>query len=186
MRTVGENDILVKFFNRDESAIATLRDKYGKACRRIAMSILADERDAEECVNDALLSLWNSIPPAKPENLRAYLFTSVRNCALSAYRKGAADKRGGASADLELMEELAGGAEGDDAIDMALLSDSINRFLAELKREHRIVFIQRYYYGLSYREIARACRLSQKNVSVILSRVRTSLREHLEKEGHTL
>ena len=178
--------IIKLFTDRDEDALSAVMNKYGNFCLAIAKDNMSTTEEAEECVNDALLSLWNSIPPAKPENLRAYLFTSVRNCALSAYRKGAADKRGGAYNHLELMEELAGETEGDDAIDMALLSDSINRFLAELKREHRIVFIQRYYYGLSYREIARACRLSQKNVSVILSRVRSSLREHLEKEGHTL
>ena len=180
-----EKDILQKLFLRDESAIAALKKEYGEACRRIASGILPDERDAEECVADALLSLWNSIPPAKPESLRAYLFTAVRNNALSVYRKNTADKRGGAASDLELMEELGGSAK-DDAIDAALLAESLNRFLGGISGEHRIVFLQRYYYGLSYREIARVCRISQKNVSVILSRVRASLREHLKKEGFTL
>ena len=181
-----DNDILTKLFQRDESAIEALKKEYGKACSRIASGILTDERDAEECVNDALLKLWNSIPPAKPDNLRAYLFTAVRNSALSVYRKNRADKRGGVSEDAELMDELAGGTESDNAFDTALLADSVNAFLGGISRESRIVFLQRYYYGMSYDEIARACRLSKKNVSVILSRVRAALKEHLEKEGFTL
>lgn len=181
-----DKDILLRFFTRDESAIAMLKKEYGEACRRIAAGILPDERDAEECVNDALLKLWDTIPPAKPDNLRAYLFTAVRNSALSIHRKNTADKRGGASSELELMEELAHTDGSEDELDMALLTDSLNRFLGGLPRDQRIIFVRRYYYGLSYADIARTCRLSQKNVSVILSRLRQKLKDHLEKEGFTL
>lgn len=181
-----DNDILRRFFQRDESAIATLKKEYGEACRRIAAGILPDERDAEECVNDALLRLWETIPPANPDNLRAYLFAAVRNSALSIHRKNTANKRGGAESPLSLMEELGQSESYVDEPDMALLADSLNRFLAGLSRDQRIVFVRRYYYGLSYADIARSSRLSQKNVSVILTRLRQKLKDHLEKEGFTL
>ncbi len=181
-----DSDILTKLFQRDESAIEALKKEYGRACSRIASGILTDERDAEECVNDALLQLWNTIPPAKPDNLRAYLFTAVRNSALSIYRKNRADKRGGPAADAELMEELAHNELSEDELDMALLSNSLNRFLEGLPKDQRIVFVRRYYYGLSYADVARTCHLSKKNVSVTLSRLRQKLKDHLEKEGFTL
>ena len=77
-----DNEIIAAFNERNEKAINDLRGKYGRACEGIASGILTDARDREECIDDALLSLWNSIPPARPESLKAYLFTAVRRGAL--------------------------------------------------------------------------------------------------------
>ena len=65
-----DQQIIRLFFERSEQAITELSRKYGALCFQIADNILDDPQDAEECVNDALLGAWNSIPPRSAESLR--------------------------------------------------------------------------------------------------------------------
>ena len=83
------------YWRRDERAIAETERKYGGACKSIARRFLPAAEDAEEIVQDAYLSLWNTIPPQRPEHLGAYLFRTVRNAAFSRFRADSAHKRGG-------------------------------------------------------------------------------------------
>ena len=59
-------DIIALFDRRDEQAIAEMQRKYGSYCRTVALNILKNASDAEECLNDVWLKVWNSIPPAAP------------------------------------------------------------------------------------------------------------------------
>lgn len=61
-----DQQIIRLFFERSEQAITELSRKYGALCFQIADNILDDPQDAEECVNDAWLGAWNSIPPQRP------------------------------------------------------------------------------------------------------------------------
>ena len=92
--------IINLFWARDEAAIPAAQDKYGAYCRAIALGILADARDADECVNDALLRLWRAIPPERPRSLRAFLGRITRNLAINALRDASRQKRGGGAAAL--------------------------------------------------------------------------------------
>ena len=90
---VEDEKITELFFERSEKAIGELDKKYGGACRSLSYGIVNSRQDAEECVNDAYLGVWNAIPPAKPNPLRAFLFKIVRNISLKAYYKKEAAKR---------------------------------------------------------------------------------------------
>ncbi len=50
-----------------------MAEKYGAYCHTVARNVLGNDADAEECVNDAYLAVWNAIPRAQPQNLLAYL-----------------------------------------------------------------------------------------------------------------
>lgn len=178
-----DNEIIAAFNERNEKAINDLRGKYGRACEGIASGILTDARDREECIDDALLSLWNSIPPARPESLKAYLFTAVRRGALMILRKKNADKRASDTEAVPLMDELTEGYAIPDETDTVILRDALNRFLASLSEGSRAVFLRRYYYGMSLIDIAECSGLSLSAVKVSLSRSRSSLKEFLQKEG---
>lgn len=71
--------IIELFFARSESAIKELDLKYGKVCCKISSNILHSLQDAEECINDAYLGVWNTIPPERPNPLLAFLCKIVRN-----------------------------------------------------------------------------------------------------------
>ena len=183
MNNRTDNEIITAFNERDERAIGDLREKYGRVCHGIAAGILPDERDREECVNDAYLALWNAIPPAKPTSLRAYLFTAVRRAALMVLRRSGADKREGDRSPVTLMDELTEGYDLTDTADTVILRDALNRFLGTLSEKSRTVFLRRYYYGLSLEEIANCRGMSLSAVKLTLSRTRTALKQFLQKEG---
>ena len=90
---MNDQAIITLFEQRSEQAISVSEQQYGALCRSVARGITGSSEDAEECLNDAMLTAWNAIPPAKPRNFRAYLLRLVRNAALDRYRAARAEKR---------------------------------------------------------------------------------------------
>lgn len=181
-----DSDILALYNERDETAITHTAEVYGGYCRAIAMQILQDAADAEECINDTYLRAWNAIPPAAPENLRAYLGKITRHLAFDTYKKRTADKRGGGQLPLildELSECLPSGDEPAYITDRLLMNDCLNQFLSGLSTAKRYMFLRRYWYADTVEEIAKAIHCSENSVYVTLSRLRKQLRVILEKEG---
>ena len=66
---IDDKSIIELFFARSERALEELDAKYGKLCHTLSLNILNNRQDAEECVNDAYLGIWNAIPPARPDPL---------------------------------------------------------------------------------------------------------------------
>ena len=181
-----DNAIIALLFERDEAALDAAREKYGPYCSAIAAGILRDARDAEECVSDALLRLWDSVPPERPASLRAYLGRLTRNRALNALRDSKRRKRGGGEAVLAL-EELAdcvpapGSTEG--ALEAAELTACLDIWLASLSREQRVAFVRRYWYLDSIGSLAARMGWSKSKTTSLLARLRASLRDRLISEG---
>lgn len=171
------------FFARSETAIEETQKKYGRYCHAIAKGILPCEEDAKECVSDAYVGAWNSIPPQKPENLATYLGKLTRNASLDRLRERKAKKRGENSpcVSLDELSECIPSESGDIAEAMTL-RDAVNSFLRSLPRETRIIFMQRYWYFRSVGDIAHERGITSAGVSMTLSRTRKKLREYLEKE----
>lgn len=176
--------IVELFWERSESAILETQEKYGKYCHHIAMNILGSFPDAEECVNDTWMNAWNSIPPQKPKNLSAYLGKITRNLALNRAIHDSAQKRSArVTVVLEETEEFLPTPSDGTMSDELALKEAINGFLATLSPDNRTVFLRRYWYLSSVKEIARDYRLSESNVKVILHRTRAKFKDFLEKEG---
>lgn len=179
---MDDYQIIRLFFERSEQAITELSRKYGALCFRIARDILNDHQDAEECVNDAYLGAWNSIPPQSPDPLRAYICRIVRNLALKKLRANTALKRG---SQFEVsLEELAN-CIPDNSLDEQLavseLSAQINTFLSALSRDDRIMFVRRYWFADPLSEIADTFGITEHNASVRLSRLRRKLHQYLKE-----
>ena len=90
-----DSEIISLFFARSEQAVAELDRQYGAAVKKTASNILPDRLDAEECVNDTYLRVWNSIPPQRPNPLVSFVCKIARNLALDRYRSSRAEKRNG-------------------------------------------------------------------------------------------
>ena len=171
------------FWERSEAAVAETQKKYEKYCMYIAENILGDREDAEECVNDAYLSLWQSIPPARPDDLPAYLGRIVRNTSIDMLRRRKAAKRGFGETE-QISDELAACLwEIDSPADSYCIRDALDRFLGRLPKRTRIIFVQRYWYMSPVRDIARDIGMSEGSVRVSLYRTRAELKEFLKKEG---
>ena len=183
-----DNEILELFFARSEQAIAELAAKYGGACRKIAENILKDALDAEECVNDAYLGVWNTVPPKRPECLPGYLFRIVRNLAVKRYRSNTAQKRNSyydASLD-EIADCFPSSSSVEEEIEANELAAVIDGFLATLEKDVRVLFIRRYCFSDPIEDLAKLFGTSKHNISVRLSRLRKRLKKHLDKEGISL
>ena len=185
------HEILALYEARNERATAESRDKSGQFCLRIALNILDNMQDAEECVNDTLREAWESIPPARPANLEAYLGKLTRDMALLRFKARKSAKRGNslfqASLD-ELNECIPAGSTGfgsgfDEDTEARRIGECVNRFLRKQSAEVRDVFICRYFYSDSIGEITDRFGLTESRVHTILRRSRAKLRKFLESEG---
>ena len=187
---MDDENIVELFWQRSEKALSKTRIKYARYCYAIAFRILHNSEDAEECVNDTLLRVWDAIPPARPNMLRIFLGKITRNLSLNYSDKMNAQKRGGGVAEL-LLSELeecvpSGNSSPEDLLDEQYALDVINRFLQETSASKRKVFVRRYWYGSSIKEIGEDFGFSESKVSTILFRLRRDLKNTLEKEGVSL
>lgn len=187
VRHMTDTEIISLFNKRDEQAVSAVCGKYGSICTGIAFNILRNHQDAEECVNDVYLKVWESIPPEQPKSLSAYVGKITRNAAIDRYRKDNSDKRGGGEIPL-VLDELAECVSGDSNIEETAerhdLISAVNRFLDGLPADRRIAFVMRYCLCEDIRSIARRLGVTQNNVSVNLNRTRKSLVSYLAKEGY--
>ena len=90
---MDDKKIVEMIYDNNEEGLRAAEKKYGGLCRSIADNILTQNEDREECVNDAMLALWNNIPPDKPDNLCAYISRLVKNIALKRTRSNNMWKR---------------------------------------------------------------------------------------------
>ena len=115
---MDDAQIIESFFRRDPAALDAVQQKYGKRCLAAAGHILPDSRDAEECVSDVWLRLWNAIPPERPRSLAAYIATVTRRLALDKCDYNRAAQR---RSDLTLaFDELEGCLSGPDEAQAAV------------------------------------------------------------------
>ena len=175
-----DNKLIALLLERSETVIPEIEKKYKKQCMRIARNILGNEFDAEECFNDALLKLWNTVPPNNPRSLFAYLSTLTRNTALDRYKYLTAEKRGEAALVFEELENCipAEFEERDDA-----LAEIFNEFLSQEESTNRKIFLLRYYEANSMSVIASLLGMPESNVKMRLSRMRKRLEKLLLKKG---
>ncbi len=177
------------YLSRDESALRLTADRYGHYCMTVALNITANREDAEECVNDTWLRAWNSIPPAHPENLCAYLAKITRGLALDCIDKKHTAKRGYADEPTpldELSDMLSDPETPDEHLRAATLSADIDRFLRTLPRRSADIFVLRYFCGESLPALGERYGLGANAVSALLSRIRKKLKKYLMGKGYSL
>lgn len=176
-----DEEIVEMYWMRSEDAISQTRTRYGKVCRAVAYGILRDREDAEECENDTYLNAWNSMPPSRPARLLPFLSRITRNLALNRYDYRTAQKRGEMTLALEELGECVSG--GGDMADGIFVTEVLNKFLRGLSEKNRDIFVNRYWFMCSVKEIAQKYQISESDVKVSLHRTRKMLKKILEKEG---
>lgn len=176
--------IIELYFARNELAIKETNLKYGKLCFSVANNILGNTQDSEECVNDTYLSVWNKIPPVRPSNFKVFICKITRNLSLKKLEFKMAMKRaaGIIVSFAELEETLP-----DDRMNLDMrdedIGELISNFLRSEKEESRNVFIRRYWFFDSIRDIAIRYSFSESKVKNMLFRSRNRLKAYLEKAG---
>ena len=178
-----DEKIIDLYWERSENAISETDKKYRNQCLYVANSILNDIQDSEECLNDTYLTAWDLIPPERPGYLSAFLFKIIRNHSLNKYRILKSKKR---KKDLSFsLEELGECVDSknntEEKFDESEVVAALNEFLETLNRDKRYIFVRRYWYFDSIKNISEQCSMSEENIRVILSRVRSQLKDYLKK-----
>lgn len=188
VRRMDDRKIIELFEARSADAIEQTKIKYDPLCRSLAGKLLRSEEDVEECVNDAYLALWNAIPPAKPDPLSAFLAKITRNLAIKRLEQQQAQMRDSnvtLSFD-ELDECLSGPEDPEQTVDAIALRQAMTEFLQAQSKENRLIFLRRYFFFDSVKEIAGCYGISESKVKSSLLRTRNKLRTYLIEEGFHL
>ncbi len=181
-----DENIIKLYFDRNEQAISATKSKYGKYLYTIAYNILHINEDCEESVSETYLGAWNTMPPKKPNVLQTYLGKLTRNISLKRFRNNSAQKRGGTQTDIaleELSEVLASNDSVEETIERDVLLSFIQQFIEGLENEQRRIFIARYWYMYSIKDISQKLGYSESKVKSTLKRTRDKLKDEIEKEG---
>jgi RNA polymerase sigma-70 factor (ECF subfamily) len=176
---MDDRALMQMLFDRVEAVFEALADRFGLRLNRIALNILESPEDAEECVNDTYLAIWNAIPPSKPDPLAPYVYRTGKNIALNRLRARNTQKRGGYVLSLE---ELAGCVSAP-AADRDL-GRGLNDWLKPLSKQDRVIFLRRHWFGDSVKDIAKAMRMTESAVCVRLHRLKNQLKQYLTEEGY--
>ncbi len=185
-RMPDDNEIVELFLERNEQALVFTAQKYGTSLRKIALAVLGNESDAQECENDAYLKTWNSIPPNEPRTwLLPYLSKMIRETAIDRLRKEQAKKRAAQFTELtqEIESSFPSQNDVESEVDGAILSAAISVFLRKQPLLKRNIFLRRYWYMDSVAEIAKRYSVSEGKVKTVLFRLRSDLKDYLKKEG---
>lgn len=181
--------IIEKYFSRDEQAIELTKAKYGRLLSTVSYNILGSIPDAEECVSDTLVQLWSTIPPKEPPNLSAYACKIARNISLNKLEFITAEKRGAGKSGViidEFSEVIPSSENVEEMMELSALTELINRFLATIPKEPRIIFVKRYWFFKTDDEIASELSVTTNKVRTSLCRTRKKLKDYLLKEGYAL
>lgn len=180
-----DRDLINLYWNRSEKAIFETDKKYRNYCSKIAYNILYSPEDSEECLNDTYLNVWNSIPNDRPDIFSAYLGKITRNLAINIYNRKRTQKRGSGQVEIildELENILASKATIESEIESKDITAALNNFLYSLEKEDRIIFVRRYWYVDSIKDISKTTGYSQSKIKSNLFRSRNKLKTYLQKE----
>lgn len=180
-----DNQIIELYWNRSENAISETDKKYSEYCSYIANNILQNKEDSIECLNDVYLNTWNTIPPKRPNVLKLFLAKITRNVAINKYKNLRAKKR---NSNMELvLEELEDCISNNENVENIIeyneLVTLLNEFIEKLPINKKKIFLDRYWYLNSIKDISLKNKISENSVKVILYRLRNELKDFLIERG---
>lgn len=181
-----DEKIIGLLFRRSEAGLDEVRKKYGALMQKIAFDVTHSREDAEEVVNDALLTVWNTVPPELPFSLSAYAAGIARKTALRRCRDEHRQKRSSGLPVEELAEALITDEDAADLSEQVQITRALEVFLSTLDEKSRIIFYRRFWGSESVADLASELGMTRVAVSVRLTRMRAELAQILKQEGVTL
>ena len=180
-----DSGIISLFFERSDNAVAELSKKYETICMKTSYNIVNNKQDAEECVNDTYLCVWNSVPPEKPNPLLSYVLRIVRNISINKYKYNNRKKRcDNYALCIDELESVISSAETvETEYELRQLVIHINDFLAHTEKLNRMLFLRRYWFMDSYVDISKSFGMREGTVRTRISRIKKQLGEYLLEKG---
>jgi RNA polymerase sigma-70 factor (ECF subfamily) len=168
----SDAELIACVLQREEAALGTIYDRYGRLVYSVALRITGDRQSAEEVVQDVFQAVWLGAGGFQPGgSLAAWLVGIARHRAidLTRARRFRARAREEALDDQRLVRSA---SVAEAPVDSLLLRQTVRLALGELPLPQRQVVELAFYGGLSCREIA--LRLDEP-VGTVKSRLRLGL-----------
>ena len=185
--TMSDEKIVDLYWQRDEQAIKETDIKYKKFLLSVAMNIVHDMCDSEECLNDTYIGAWNSIPPARPVLLQSFLATIIRRTAINRFNANKRQKRIVSEYTVSLSElEDFIADEGDMNAEMETkeLAKIISNYVRSLPDRQMFIFVSRFYIADPLATISKELGCSVSTVKREIEAIKIGLKKHLESEGY--
>ena len=172
----------------DISGLDNLVTRYQNKAVRMAFLITQYEPMAEDVVQDVFVRVYQRIRHFDETiSLEPYLMRSVLNAALNAVQKGSKWARASASNDMDALENLlVEAASVEDQVEFNQCKQEILAALRKLPPRQRAAVVQRYYLGLSEKEMSESLLAPAGTVKWLLNAARTSLRTLLRSQRRLL
>ena len=183
-----DEKIVELLYVHENNSLEEVANKYGTMLYNLSKGILKDEQDAEECVNDTYMKIWDTIPPYKPTFLKSFICKIVRQISIDKYRGNKAKKRDG-SFDVPLLDldyEIIDNHSVENELESTALNDCINEYIKDLNVENQALFIRRYFLSESVKELSKRFEINENLITVKLFRIRKDLIKYLKREGYEI
>lgn len=181
-----DEEIVNQLYVHAVGSLEKVSEKYGSLLHSVSKGILSDDADAEECVNDTYMKIWNTIPPYKPTYLKSFICKIARQISIDRYRcnnrKGCGNNLNVPILDLDY--EIVDRHSVEEETDVRALGKIINDFVKELDIENQTLFIRRYVLFESVKDLAKRFDMNESVIGVKLFRTRLKLKKYLEMEGY--
>ncbi len=174
-------------------AYTPIMRRYNQRLFRIARSILGNETEAMDVVQEAHIKAYTKLSELKAtEKLSSWLGAIARNEALMQLRKLKRETIMSED-DLEYLEEVAESSESfnsttiypDSVLEKEQLKALINQYVDQLPQNFRIVFVLRAVEQLSVRETAQIIGIKEETVKTRYFRAKHLLRENIQASMET-
>ena len=173
----NDQDIISALSNGDEKVFEQLFRHYYKRLCNYACNILNDMDEAEECVQQMLVGVWEKRSGLSINtSVKSYLFKAVHNAALNRIRHGKVRKLY-ADDYIKTSSESTAPAQN---LEKTELQNQIQQAIATLPEQCRLVFKLSRFENMKYAEIATHLGISVKTVENHMGKALKQMREQLK------
>ncbi|PWJ57767.1 RNA polymerase sigma-70 factor (ECF subfamily) [Dyadobacter jejuensis] len=160
----------------DEEAFAQLYNYYRIPALRFSVSLLKDEEEAENLIQELFLKIWLRRTQIKPEqNFNSYFFTCLRNMAFDHFKKMEKNQQMRIQY-LENIEAMADDEMEEKERRLVLVQTAVE----SLSTKRKLILKLNLEEGKSYQEIAEFLRISKNTVKNQLVKAKQLLREQVD------
>jgi RNA polymerase sigma-70 factor (ECF subfamily) len=187
--TGDEAELVARAARRDPAAIRTIIQRHNRRLYRIARSVLGNDWDAEDALQNAYVRAFGAIAEFRGDSaLATWLTRIVLNEALGrlrvARREIATDfaEAPGAAAKVIPFPAVSTDADPEKTVAQRQIQTALERAIDELPVAFRTVLVARILEEMSVEETASLLALRPETVKTRLHRARKLLREALERQ----
>ena len=184
----AESELIRRAVRRDEAAIRAIMQQHNRRLYRVARSIVHDDADAEDVLQEAYLHAFSALADFRGEaSLATWLTRIVVNEALQRLRRPrlvsvpAIEEQTPGAQVIPFPTSLQQNDDPERTVAQRELCQLVEQAIDELPQEFRTVLVARVIEGMSVEETADALDLRPETVKTRLHRARRLLKAALSE-----